>query len=191
MARHIPFRPHGVTDLSHSRRRPAPVDSCLDEVFRDAIGGQMLMDFPQIGKNDVGWCRKSSSWLNIQNTKCSTINTIGYNWWILLGRKVRDRKSRSPSLDQRLLRFFGPWVLERKPYCDWRDTQWLKLDSFSRFVNLYYQLSFSLLSHYIKKIYVIYIILYYISYIMLCISALPVYHIIGSSYSNPIHYLFP
>lgn len=144
MARHIPFRPHGVTDLSHSRRRPAPVDSCLDEVFRDAIGGQMLMDFPQIGKNDVGWCRKSSSWLNIQNTKSSTINTIGYNWWILLRRKVRDRKSRSPSLDQRLLRFFGPWVLERKPYCDWRDTQWLKLDSFSRFVNLYYQLSFSL-----------------------------------------------
>ena len=85
MARHIPFRPHGVTDLSHSRRRPAPVDSCLDEVFRDAIGGQMLMDFLQIGKNDVGWCRKSSSWLNIQKHKMFNnlirLDTIGGFCW--------------------------------------------------------------------------------------------------------------
>ena len=44
-----PAGPRGVTDQSHSRQRPAPVDSCLDESLRQMAGNQAL-DFSEIEK---------------------------------------------------------------------------------------------------------------------------------------------
>ena len=72
-----PAGPRGVTDQSHSRQRPAPVDSCLDESLRQMAGNQAL-DFSEIEKTQE---------LEMDSVEKS------------------KRKSRSPSLDS-FLRFF-------------------------------------------------------------------------------------